>query len=172
MNQDIEGDPHTSPNQQPLTEENNFGEQGTIEAEPRNSETTIAETSTELQDGINEESGTWREVSSRSKRNKRITGIREPGNSTLRAADRTAWLYVGRLHQSVEQGDLVKYLDDNGVKGKIECEELKTVGENRAYRIGIPFERKDLVEEPDFWPKGVIIRQYIFRRHHRLGIRL
>ena len=46
MNQDIEGDPHTSPNQQPLTEETNFEKHGTIEAEPRISEITIAETST------------------------------------------------------------------------------------------------------------------------------
>lgn len=108
----------------------------------------------------------------RPRENSRIIGTRESGNANLRAGDQTAWLYVGRLHRSVEQGNLIAYLEDNGIRGNIECEELNVIGTNKAFKVGIPFDQKDLAELPDFWPKGVIVRQYIFRRHQRQGVRL
>ncbi|KAJ4429886.1 hypothetical protein ANN_22090 [Periplaneta americana] len=60
-----------------------------------------------------EERGTWVEVAKRKKprENTRITGTRDPENIPIRAADKTAWLYVGRLHQSVEKEGLIKYLE-------------------------------------------------------------
>ncbi|KAJ4444760.1 hypothetical protein ANN_06557 [Periplaneta americana] len=105
-----------------------------------------------------EERGTSIEVAKRKKprENTRITGTRDPENIPIRAADKTAWLYVGRLHQSVEKEGLIKYLEENGISGAIECEELSVKGINKAFRVGIPFELKDLTEQPEFWPRGVV----------------
>lgn len=64
--------------------------------------------------------------------NTRITGTRETRN-ILRAADRTAWLYVDHLHQSVEQEDLVMLLEENIIRGKTECEELSIYGLKQSF---------------------------------------
>lgn len=127
-------------------------------------------TNNQLNGNHREEQGNWIEARRR-KINTRITGTRETRNN-LRAADRKAWLYVGRLHQSVEQEDLIIYLEENGIRGKIECEELNVMGANRAFRVGIPYELKDRAEQPQFWPEGVVVRQYLFRRSQREGARL
>ncbi|KAJ9576785.1 hypothetical protein L9F63_006626, partial [Diploptera punctata] len=42
----------------------------------------------------------WTEVRRRHRGNTRITETRENRENTLRAADRTAWLHIGRLHQT------------------------------------------------------------------------
>ena len=119
-----------------------------------------------------EEQEGWNEVRRRRGTNSRITGTREDKGTALRAADRTAWLYIGRLHQTTEREDLINYMSANGINGTIECEELEVVGRNRAFRVGIPFDMKEQVEQPQLWPKGIVVRQYIFRRQQRQGIRL
>ena len=57
----------------------------------------------------------------------------------LRAAGRTAWLYVGRLRQETTPEAVKRFLDRKGVIGDIVCEELTTLGSIKSYKIGIPF---------------------------------
>ncbi|PSN31063.1 hypothetical protein C0J52_28439 [Blattella germanica] len=72
----------------------------------------------------------------------------------------------------MEKEDLVNYLHDNGVQGEIICYQLETKGVNKAFRIGIPFNSIQMVNEPEFWPVGILIRQYIFGSQRSTGIRL
>ena len=97
----------------------------------------------------------WTEVIRRSRRNS-TTGA-------LRAGSRRAWLYIGRIHDSMTVKDVTKYLKDGGIEGDIECQELTTKGRNKAYKIGINFEEKEKTDKPEFWPQNIIVRQYRFR---------
>lgn len=90
------------------------------------------------------------------------TGGAPRGN--LKAAPRIAWLFIGRLDENVTAEDLTQYVKDNGISRVMECMELHTRGPNKAFRIGVPFEEKDIAENAEFWPEGVIFRQYLFRR--------
>lgn len=149
-------------------EEINQEEVGMSEtAERRNGQTDIGEEQSD-----NEENE-WRRVEYRkTTRNTRIIGTKETSNGRIRAGERTAWIYVGRLHYTTEKEDIITYLKEGGIKGKIEGEQLNTAGRNKSFKIGIPYEEKSKAEQPDFWPEGVIVRQYTFRRAQETGIRL
>jgi hypothetical protein len=49
-------------------------------------------------------------------------------NGTLKAAERIAWYYVGRLDHTTTVEDLTTYMADKGVSKVKECKELQTKG--------------------------------------------
>ena len=75
-----------------------------------------------------DDSGNWTEVTERRRRS-RIKGRRPRDECSLRAGDRTAWLYVGRLHRLTTEETLRSYLGENGVTEVI-CEKLDSRGTN------------------------------------------
>ena len=119
-----------------------------------------------------EEQDNWAEVRRRRKANTHIIGTGESKETLLRAADQKAWLYIGRLHQTTEREDLINHMRMNNIMGTIECEELEVRGTNKAFRVGIQFDMKQQAGQPRLWPKGVVVRQYIFRRQQNQGIRI
>jgi hypothetical protein len=55
----------------------------------------------------------WNDVVRRGHRRRaEIRGSRQAEDTNLKAAEKTAWLYVGKLHQTTEK-DLVKFLRGN-----------------------------------------------------------
>lgn len=111
---------------------------------------------------------TWAEVSRRHR--PKIVGTRRNQDNTLKAADRTGWLYVGKIHPSMRKEDVMNYLQDSGIQGNIECDQLDTKGYNKAFRIGVPFQCLESINHPEFWPEGVLVRQYIFRNPRNTGV--
>ena len=101
---------------------------------------------------------------------KTLTGT-GASDEDLRAAGRTAWLYVGRLRQETTPEAVKRFLDRKGVTGDIVCEELTTLGRNKSYKIGIPFSFLDTTTDRDFWPAGIVVRRFRFSRR-REGISL
>jgi hypothetical protein len=67
------------------------------------------------------------------------------------------WRYVGRLHNDIQNNDLISYMNKNEIKGDITCEEL-TLGSTKAFKIGIREEEAEKTDNENFWPKGVLIR--------------
>lgn len=115
----------------------------------------------------------WTEVVRRRNRNNnRIIGTRQNGESSLRAGQRFAWLYVGRLHSGTTPEDIKSYLSENEISGDIICEDLNSRGHNKAFKVGIHLEELEKVEDEHFWPRGVIMRQFRFRNHGAVGVRL
>lgn len=90
------------------------------------------------------------------------TGGTEKGG--LRAAPRIAWIYVGRLNADVAEEHLKNHLTTNGITKVIECGQLPSKGLNKAFKIGIPMEEREIVFDPEFWPDGVVYRTYRFRQ--------
>ncbi|KAJ4451905.1 hypothetical protein ANN_03383 [Periplaneta americana] len=82
----------------------------------------------------------------------------------LEVADKMAWLYIGRLKPNITTNNVRKFLKRNGFKGNIECEKLSTRGERKAFKIGFPYSYLENTQKTDFWPQGIVVRRYHFRR--------
>jgi hypothetical protein len=93
----------------------------------------------------------WNEVVRRGHRHRaEIRGSRQAEDTNLKAAEKTAWLYVGKLHQTTEKEDLVKFLRDNEITGDIACDQLDTKGINKAFRVGIAYDHLAQVNCSEF----------------------
>ena len=83
-----------------------------------------------------------------------------PNEEDLGAAERKAWLFVGRLKEDTTAEKVKGYLVKNGIGGDIECEDLNAQGHKKAFKTGIPFNFLGTIEDPGFWPAGVLVRQF------------
>jgi hypothetical protein len=75
---------------------------------------------------------------------------------------KAAWIYIGRLEESTTKEDIEAFLTDNGIVKIIDCEELQTRGLSKAFKIGIPFDQKEVAYNPNLWPTGIVIRPFRF----------
>ncbi|PSN47592.1 hypothetical protein C0J52_04566 [Blattella germanica] len=58
------------------------------------------------------------------------------------------------------------------VSERVEVEQLDTKGSNKAFKVGLPYEHLETLNQPDFWPKVIVVRKYNFRGQRTNGIRL
>lgn len=118
----------------------------------------------------NKEEDTWTQVVNRRKRpqtNKQMVGTKVNNDEDIQAAQKNAWLFIGRFKEGTTARNVIKYLEINGIQGRIECEELESRGRNRAFKLGIPYSYMEEAIKPGFWPQGIIIRRFRFRRTYR-----
>ena len=66
----------------------------------------------------------------------KIVGTWRNQDNTLKAAERTGWLYVGKIH-SLSKEDMMNYLQDSWIQGNIECDQLVTKGYNKAFQLWV-----------------------------------
>lgn len=80
---------------------------------------------------------------------------------SIKTVERQSWLFVSRVHPDVGKDEVMTFLSGNGVESA-NCEKLETkFNSYSSFKIGIPFDKLDLVLSPDFWPSGVLIRKFI-----------
>ena len=114
----------------------------------------------------------WTEVAGRRRRRNQVPADRPTvvigtkNDDDLQAGDKTAWLYVGKLRQNTTKETVIRFLNKNGIDGDIKCEDLNSRGYHKAYKIGIPFQYLGNTNKPEFWPAGVIVRRFRFRREN------
>lgn len=92
-----------------------------------------------------------------------IVGVNNTSNS-LQAAPRKAWYFLGRLKPNTESTEIIDYLNKKMPDTDIQCEKLISQGVNSCFKVGVDFEGREKIEDPNFWPIGVILRRYIFRK--------
>ncbi|PSN43291.1 hypothetical protein C0J52_19985 [Blattella germanica] len=91
-------------------------------------------------------------------------GNDKPPTGQLQAADRRAWLYIGKLHHSTTEEAVRKHLTSIHVNNIIECEELQSKGTLKAFKVVIPMQDLIKVNTAEAWPEGVVVRRYrLFR---------
>ena len=68
---------------------------------------------------------------------------------------------MGRLSRNTTGTILKDYLQNKGIAASdITYEELRTIGPNKAFKLGIPFHHLEQAEGANFWPKGVLVRPF------------
>lgn len=139
---------------------------------PGHEETSKAELQQTTRDHRHMENGhtTTGGTAGRRNANTIIRGTRLMEESSLQSGE--TWLFVGGLHHNTQEDALINYIKRNGVEGEIQCERLDTRGRNRAFKVGIPLSYISSVKTPDFWPQGVTVKRYSFRRPWSTGVEL
>lgn len=107
-------------------------------------------------------------VVTRRKRKNRsdVIGSKKLDNSegSLIGADRRMWLYVGRTSAQTNEQVVLDYLSLNtGIKD-FEVTKLPSRGIYPSFKVSAPFSVKEKLQDPDFWPSGVLTRRFNFRR--------
>ena len=115
--------------------------------------------------------GPWMQVPSRrgrrpAKHQPPMTGT-GPKDEDLQAAEKKAWLFIGRLKPETKPDSIKRFLSKRGITENVICEEVNTKSALKSYKVGIPYDQLDKANEADFWPTGTIIRRFRFSRYHR-----
>ena len=78
------------------------------------------------------------------------TGINDTENS-FEAASRKTWLYVGRVQSSVTTEIVTKCIrNKTKTDENIICEQLKTIGTNKAFKIGVDSKYHEMLYNSEF----------------------
>lgn len=81
-------------------------------------------------------------------------------NTEFTAAESNVWVYVGRVNAGVTCENVTQYVKKKTSEDNIICEEIKIMGHNKAFKVGINSKHREKVYEPSFWPIGTTIRRY------------
>lgn len=100
------------------------------------------------------------------KQHETLTGA-GPSDTNLQAAEKRAWLYVGRLKPETTPDSIKQYLSKKGVKENVICEELTNKSHTKSFKVGIPFHHLELANTAEFWPEGITVRRFRFPRLFR-----
>lgn len=85
-------------------------------------------------------------------------------NCGITGALRKKWMYVGKIAGIVKEEDIIDYLGKMEVKDGIEVRKLDTKGSNSAFSVGVASEELfKKLGAPEFWPAGVLVREFSFR---------
>ncbi|KAJ4427085.1 hypothetical protein ANN_24700 [Periplaneta americana] len=91
-------------------------------------------------------------------------GTGDTEDNLIEAGVARAWLYLGRLSQHTTTEKIKSFLSRKGIQQDVVCEELRTMGMNKAFKIGIPMQNLEETEKPEYWPKGILVRRFRFSR--------
>ncbi|KAJ3653760.1 hypothetical protein Zmor_012995 [Zophobas morio] len=80
-----------------------------------------------------------------------------------------AWFYVGKVVKGTEASVVKQYVRNKLSSNDMVVENISVNGIYEAFKLGVPFEYKDLVLKEDFWPQGVSIRRFNFPKNSFLG---
>lgn len=85
-------------------------------------------------------------------------------NYPIQGAVRRRWIYVGKIAgKQVTEVDIKDFLKDVDGNDQIMVKKLNTLGQNSAFRIGLPSEKSyNEVSNATFWPEGVMLRDFTF----------
>lgn len=74
------------------------------------------------------------------------------------------WLYVGRCKADTTEAKVMSYLNSKVPKTTFQVSKLETKGVNSSFRVATDWSLYDQLYEPSFWPKGVLVKKFVFRR--------
>ena len=85
----------------------------------------------------------------------------------VKSVPRFLTCFVGRLEKDTSAEDLCSYLDEVGIKDA-QCRKLEDKDgsfRTAAFRVSCHATYKNLFYDESNWPEGVVLRDWIFRRH-------
>lgn len=103
---------------------------------------------------------------------RRIDVIKGTGteNCSLQSANKKAWLHLGKINKDCKEEDVVELIKAKFPENKTEIVVEKISREDStsaSFRLGIDFDLLEEVNRGDFWPRGVIVKRYFFRKYRR-----
>lgn len=91
--------------------------------------------------------------------NKDFHGKNENNNKKI-------WMFVSRVPDSVTEENIEKYIKEHTKSDNVCIKKLKTQNvrkDNQSFMIGVEPHLKELVYEPNFWPKRILYNRFNFK---------
>lgn len=95
------------------------------------------------------------------------TGTSSDGESGFCGIEKKLWLYVYRIPRHVTEQNITNYISKKpSFKNlKVEAKELPTrENQNKVFLVTAPFDKKDEMYQPNFWPNGTAVKRFDFNR--------
>lgn len=108
--------------------------------------------------------GGWREVPAR-KKQKRLTSIRctgGPNVTKLKAVEVRKHIHLWNMVSGA--GEVQEYLQELCEQGTCTVEELKSRGEYKSFKLGVPVAYYEKCLSADVWPDNARVRMWFFRK--------
>lgn len=97
-------------------------------------------------------------------RENKIFGTDMSDKDSFTATERKIWLYVGKCKQNTTEEQIKMYLERKCPEKTFVINKLNSKGFNASFRVGAEIALKDVLYDPSFWPKDILIKQYKFFR--------
>lgn len=85
-------------------------------------------------------------------------------NSELAVGERKAWLYLGRLKSDTSPEAVKDFVGKHFAGSNPTVEKLESKGTNASFKIEVVFNLKDELFNSSVWPKGAIVKRFLFQR--------
>lgn len=88
--------------------------------------------------------------------------VESTDNGAFSGAERKVWLYVGKTSAHTTDRTVLDYLRQHAGEQEFTVDSLPFKGTYPLFRIGAPFNLKERLQDPEFWPSGVHVRRFNF----------
>lgn len=91
-------------------------------------------------------------------------------------SEKKIWLFVGKVKDHVTEDLVKKYLQkktnpENNIYVR-EIDTYKKIKDNKCFKVGINYDLKDEAYTSSFWPRGVAVHRFDFRKEEKYINRL
>lgn len=86
------------------------------------------------------------------------------------AVAKKAWLFVSKYKINYQEENVIEYLKKNNPDREFICEKIKNLGHFNSFKVGVDFDLKDKYLDPEIWPKGITVTNFLFRRRLKTDI--
>lgn len=95
---------------------------------------------------------------------KSIIGSGKGSKISIESAPLFHYFHICRLHPNLGEEDLMKHLSVNGFSD-VKCSKLNSrrPEEYSSFKIGVPISKSKDFKNPDVWPEGVRINDFLYR---------
>ncbi|KAG5866402.1 hypothetical protein JTB14_003457 [Gonioctena quinquepunctata] len=87
-----------------------------------------------------------------------------------KARESRIWLFLANTRDHVSEDRITKYLEKKTNKKHLiyvkEIDTYRKREDNKCYKVGLDFELKEEAYTSSFWPRGVAVSRFDFRKQH------
>ncbi|KAJ3656568.1 hypothetical protein Zmor_015638 [Zophobas morio] len=111
----------------------------------------------------------YKTVSYNKKKKSIITGCGNniPTVHKFAGVEKKLWLRIGRSLPNTTPADLLEYMQAKTNDDKFECTQIESKSKHPVFKVGAPLEYKDILYQPDFWPKNIQVSRFRFQNFFR-----
>jgi hypothetical protein len=98
-------------------------------------------------------------------RKQTVIGQKSIENNDFKGADKKVWLFISKTSPNTTEEIVLQYLQKEIPNTKFSCEKIPTTNSTfPCFKVGAPFKFKEELNDPSFWPTGVAVRRYTFKK--------
>lgn len=86
------------------------------------------------------------------------------GDAGLSCIESRIWIYLGRCSPNSTTENVTSHLKAKYPNHEFDIKDLEGKGYFKSFRIGASMELQDALYDSNTWPKGALIKQFLFRR--------